>query len=50
MLEEATCPRCGYQWYYRGKRTVYIKCPNCLRDVSFEKAIKKVQKRGNTKQ
>jgi uncharacterized protein (DUF983 family) len=49
MLEEAKCPRCGYQWYYRGKRTVYIKCPNCLRDVHFEEAIKKVQKRGNTK-
>jgi len=47
---EAKCPRCGYTWLYRGNRTVYIKCPNCLRDVLYSKAIQKVSKRGNTKQ
>jgi len=48
--EQAKCPRCGYVWFYRGNRTIYIKCPNCLRDVPYKDAIKEVKKRGNTKQ
>jgi len=47
---QAKCPRCGYTWLYHGNRTVYIKCPNCLRDVPYKEAIRKAKKHDSTKQ
>ncbi|MEM4066556.1 MAG: hypothetical protein QXV17_06830 [Candidatus Micrarchaeaceae archaeon] len=37
--QKAKCYVCGYEWETRAKRTIYIRCPNCLREISREKAI-----------
>jgi rubrerythrin len=31
------CNKCGYTWYYKGKRTVYATCPNCYKKVRVVK-------------
>lgn len=30
------CPRCGYTWTYRGRKTYYIRCPNCSKLMKIE--------------
>lgn len=27
------CHKCGYEWTYKGKRTVRATCPNCFAQV-----------------
>jgi len=36
------CPKCGYEWDYKGRMTYYATCPNCKRPVR----IKDVRGRG----
>jgi len=31
------CSQCGWEWVYRGKRTVFTNCPNCYRKVRIIK-------------
>jgi len=31
------CPRCGYSWYYTGKKTKIAYCPNCNYKVDIQK-------------
>jgi len=30
------CEKCGYTWYYKGKRTFYAQCPNCYSRVKIK--------------
>jgi transposase len=37
VVVKLRCPYCGYIWDYRGKKTRYATCPNCLRKVDIQK-------------
>lgn len=42
-----TCPDCGYEWTYKGKKVkmiedgkrVYLTCPTCRKNVKVEKGV-----------
>ena len=27
------CPKCGHDWNYKGKSSLYVTCPNCYRKI-----------------
>ncbi len=33
--KELECPKCGYEWTYKGKMTEYCTCPNCRKGVKI---------------
>ena len=37
VVVKLRCPYCGYVWDYRGKKSRYATCPNCLRKVDIQK-------------
>ena len=37
VVVKLRCPYCGYVWDYRGKKTRYVTCPNCMRKVDIQK-------------
>jgi hypothetical protein len=37
VVVKLRCPYCGYVWDYKGKKTRYATCPNCLRKVDIQK-------------
>jgi len=37
VVVKLRCPYCGYIWDYKGKKTRYATCPNCLRKVDIQK-------------
>jgi transposase len=37
VVVKLRCPYCGYIWEYKGKKTRYATCPNCLRKVDIQK-------------
>jgi hypothetical protein len=37
VVVKLRCPYCGYVWDYRGKKTRYATCPNCLRKVDIQR-------------
>ena len=37
VVVKLRCPYCGYVWEYKGKKTRYATCPNCLRKVDIQK-------------
>jgi uncharacterized protein (DUF983 family) len=34
---KAKCPKCGYEWIYKGKSKIYVTCPQCQRRVKLNK-------------
>jgi len=36
--KKVSCPRCGYQWQYKGKLG-FATCPNCRKLVRVRKTI-----------
>jgi transposase len=37
VVVKLRCPYCGYVWEYKGKKTRYVTCPNCMRKVDIQK-------------
>jgi len=37
VVVKLRCPYCGYVWDYKGKKSRYATCPNCLRKVDIQK-------------
>jgi transposase len=37
VVVKLRCPYCGYVWEYKGKKSRYATCPNCLRKVDIQK-------------
>ncbi|ESQ26291.1 MAG: hypothetical protein OSP8Acid_05720 [uncultured Acidilobus sp. OSP8] len=37
VVVKLRCPYCGYVWEYKGKKTRYATCPNCLRKVDIQR-------------
>ena len=37
VVVKLRCPYCGYVWDYRGRKTRYATCPNCLRKVDIQR-------------
>jgi tRNA(Ile2) C34 agmatinyltransferase TiaS len=37
VVVKLRCPYCGYVWDYKGKKTLYVTCPNCMRKVNVQK-------------
>lgn len=33
-MTHSRCPKCGYEWDYRGTSPGYVTCPGCYRKVS----------------
>ena len=31
------CPKCGYDWEYKGKSNFYISCPRCRSNINLQK-------------
>ena len=31
------CPKCGYEWEYKGKSDFYISCPRCRSNINLQK-------------
>jgi len=31
------CPKCGYDWEYKGKSNFYISCPRCRSNINLNK-------------
>ena len=31
------CPKCGYEWEYKGKSDFYISCPRCRLNINLQK-------------
>jgi len=30
------CKKCNWKWDYKGKKTIYCSCPNCLNKVKMK--------------
>ena len=37
VVVKLRCPYCGYVWDYKGRKTRYATCPNCLRKVDIQR-------------
>jgi len=37
VVVKVRCPYCGYVWDYKGKKTRFVTCPNCMRKVDIQK-------------
>jgi tRNA(Ile2) C34 agmatinyltransferase TiaS len=44
MSNQLKCPKCGYEWNYKGSHEHWATCPNCLRKVKLT-PIKEVKEK-----
>ena len=36
---KVVCGHCGHKWNYKGRRTYWITCPNCMYKVNIKKLV-----------
>ncbi|MHC1602001.1 MAG: hypothetical protein ACXQS4_02100 [Methermicoccaceae archaeon] len=41
MARRLSCPRCGYEWWYKGNAPYRTTCPRCSSTVVFNRPPRK---------